>query len=343
MITQCNKGSDLPSCKIYEKFNQENDNSGNFTDACDAIQEGLGHEGIFDLCIKLGNNLLNFCSHDEKSNPLDYNCEFIHFWLFDEIFNNSSLTDNTMHTGTISRFYYTWNNIMGSLECKRECEPMKNLFYSVPLDDLKLRKDMYIYIYNYKNFEKITSNENICNRFSTYFPSMNKKYDNYKTSCPDKSKKCFPDTKSLEEYNPEKLCQRFQCKTEAIFAKYFAVESVQSHPEEAGSPEGPGSHDTRDDGALTLVDEHETSTILTTVGPSLLGLFIISFISFKFTPISSWLNKLILKNRNTEEYMDDEARSEMLNDYFIHENREPREKGYGITYQSAENIGDYNI
>ncbi|SBS95835.1 PIR Superfamily Protein [Plasmodium ovale curtisi] len=343
MITQCNTGSDLPSCKIYEQFNQENGNSGKFTEACNTIQGRLGHKGIFDLCIKLGNNLLNFCSNDEKSNSFDYNCEFINFWLFDEIFNNLSLTDDSQRIGTKSQFYITWKNIMESLECKNKCEPMMNLFYSIPLGDLKLRKDMYIYIYNYKNFEKSTSNENICNRLSTYFPSMSKKFDNYKISCPDKSKKCFSDTKSLEEYNPDKLCQRFQCKKEALCTKYFVEESVQSHTGEAGSLEEPRSPDTRDDGAVTSVDDHETSTILTTVGPSLLGLSIISFISFKFTPLRSWLNKVILKNSNTQEYMDDDGRSEMLNDYFLHENREPREKGYGITYQSTENIGDYNI
>ncbi|SBT84418.1 PIR protein [Plasmodium ovale] len=340
MITQCNKGSDLPSCKIYEQFNQENGNSGKFTDACNKIQGRFGHKGIFDLCIKLGNNLLNFCSNDEKSNPLDYSCEFINYWLFGEIFNNLKLTETGELNGVKSQFSYTWKNIVEGLECKKKCGENRKLFSSIPINDLKFRKIMHDYIYNYDNFENITSSENICNKISIYLPSMREKYAKIKDSCPHSSNKCFHDAKSFEEYNPEKLCKKFQCKDEPLCSNSFDETQEQSDPGKAGSYEEGKGADSVDGEAVASVDESKTSTILTTVGPSFLGLFITSFFLFKLTPIRSWISNRILRRKNIEEYMDEKANNEMVDNYFLHENGEPGKSRYDIAYHSVENIGD---
>ncbi|SBS93268.1 PIR Superfamily Protein [Plasmodium ovale curtisi] len=308
---QCNGKSELPSCKIYELFNEEKGDSNEFNDECNTIHERLGYNGILNLCKRLGGNLLTFCSNDERNNPLNCDCEFLQYWLFNEIFNNSSLTDDSMRTGT--------------------------------LPDLLFRKDMYDYIYNYDNFGKIfSSGENICDKFSIYLPLMLETYAKFKDSCPNSTNKCVYNAESLEKYNPENLCVKFKCEKEKICAKYFREIPAERHSG-AGSLEDVERADSRDGEAVTPAEESETPTILTTVGPSLLGLFIISFISFKFTPIRSWLNERILKKRNIDEYLDDESSSEILNNYFIPENGESEKNKYGLAYYSAENMDDYNI
>ncbi|SBT02337.1 PIR Superfamily Protein, partial [Plasmodium ovale curtisi] len=280
MITECNEKSELPSCKIYDRFNQENGDSAEFSTICESLQGRLSNDGILDLCKKLGSNLVKFCSNDEDKTPLNYNCEFIHYWLFGELFNNLKLTETGEFNGAQSQFYLTWNKIVSSLSCKRKCEPRRDLFRSIIIDDLKFRKLMNDYIYNHKNFENITSSENICNKISIYLPSMREKYAKIKDSCPHSSNKCFHDAKSFEEYNPEKLCKKFQCKDEPLCSNSFDETQEQSDPGKAGSYEEGKGADSVDGEAVASVDESETSTILTTVGP-FLGLFITSFFLFK--------------------------------------------------------------
>ncbi|SBS93271.1 PIR Superfamily Protein [Plasmodium ovale curtisi] len=305
MITECNEKSELPSCKFYYELNTRNGDS-------------------------LELNLANYGSSVKRSNPLKYNCEFIHYWLFGEIFNNSNLTDNSQLEGVVSQFYHTWEKVVKSLKLEKICEPKMELFKSIPINDLKFKKIMHDYVYNYDNFGEITfDNEQIDNKYCKYLPSMRERYMKFKDSCPQNTKKCFHVNKALEEYSPDNLCEKFKCKDDASCSKYFDVEQVQSHAKGAESP------DTRDSEFDALMDKSKTSTIMTTVGPSLLGLFMTSFIVFKLTPIRSWLNNQILKNRKVEEYMDDQSSSELLNDYFIHGDTGLEEKRYGIAYHSA--------
>ncbi|SBS92555.1 PIR protein [Plasmodium ovale] len=343
MISECIVGSEIPSCKIYEQFSSRNGDAGNFSTECQDLQRKFSYPGISGLCNKLSGNLINLCAADSNSSPLYYNCEFLHHWLFNEIFNNSNLSDVRKSTGVKSQFYHTWEDILRKLSCENKCEPNWILFKSLPLEELRFRKDMYEYIYNYKNFDKITTRENICNSLVAYLPSMREKYGNFKGSCPVSNNKCTHDIKSLEEYNPDNLCGRYGCQREELCAKYFQENPTERHPEVAGSLQDVKGDDARDGETPASVEESETSAILTTVGPSLLGLFIISFISFKFTPIRSWLNERLLKKRNIDEYLDDESSSEILNNYFIPENGESEKNKYGLAYYSAENMGDYNI
>ncbi|SBT56614.1 PIR Superfamily Protein [Plasmodium ovale wallikeri] len=327
MITECNGKSELPSCKIYELFNEEKGNSNEFNDECNTIHGKLMYDGILDLCKKFGSNLVNVCTDREYNSSLNYNCEFLHHWLFNKIINNLGLHNNGTRNGVKRQFYDTWINMVKKIGCSKKCDPNTELFRSSTIDALIFRKDMYDYTYNYDNFDKIISHgENTCNKLSIYLTSMQQKYDLFKDSCPKIDNKCFHDNKSLEEYSTEKLCRRFGCKSEELCSKYFDEEPTQSIPGEGVSPEE--AKESGDVGGETVasVDESETSTILTTL-----------------TPIRSWLNNRILQRKNIEEYMDDEANNEIQDNYFLHENREPGKSGYGIAYHSVENISDYNM
>ncbi|SBT72735.1 Plasmodium vivax Vir protein, putative [Plasmodium ovale] len=336
MKTNCDGETEMPSCKMYKILSTKNGNSDKFSEECDNIQGNLGYSGISDICKKLAVNLVYFCSNDDQNYPLDYNCDFINYWLFGEIFSNSSLTDDTMHTGTLSRFYTTWNNILSSSSCKGKCEPNKILFNRVIPQDLKFKKDMYDYIYNFDNFYKIdTASEQIDNKYCRYLEYMHTKYVHFKDSCQSSSNKCLHDAGEFEKYNPEKLCEKFQCKNESLCAKYFDEASTRGDPREAKLLENAEQLDDIDSESAMSEPNLETSSILTTVAPSLLGLFMTSFLIFKFKPIRSRLNNLIIKNKNIEEYMDEEANDEVLNNYFNLENRESETNGYGIAYHSA--------
>ncbi|SBT73532.1 Plasmodium vivax Vir protein, putative [Plasmodium ovale] len=330
MKTNCNEETELPSCKIFQELNTRNGDPVNSSNDCNNLLGRVNYPGILEICRKLELNLANFVSSVKRSNSLKYNCEFIHYWLFGEIFNNENLNDDSTLKGVISQFYHTWENVVKSLKPEKKCEPKMELFKSITVNDLKFKKVMHDYVYNYDSFCEMTfDNEQIDNKYCKYLPSMRERYEKFKESCPQNTKRCFHVDKTLEEYSPDNLCKKFQCKEDASCSKYFEVAQEQSQAGEAESP------DTGDSEADALMEKSETSTILTTVGPSLLGLFMSSFILFKLTPIRSWLNNQILKNRKFEEYMDDQSRNELLNDYFIHEDTGSEEKGYGIAYHSA--------
>ncbi|SBT56613.1 PIR Superfamily Protein [Plasmodium ovale wallikeri] len=336
MITKCNEGSELPSCKIYELFNKGNGASDTFDFECHNLQRMFQYEGIFDLCIKLSGNLVNLCDDSEKKIPLNYNSEFLHHWLFSKIINNLDITDHSECIGMISRFYVTWENVVKSLSCETKCKPNSILFHGFTTENLIFRKEMHDYIYNYSYFDEITFvRGERDNEYCRYLPSMRDKYAQIKEKCPLNTAICFKVDKPLEKYNPENLCEKLQCRNEDLCKKYFERTPEQRESDGNGSLEGVKGADPRDSEAVTTGEESETSTILTTVGPSLLGLFMTSFILFKLTPIRSWLNNQMLKNRKVEEYMDEQSRNELLNDYFIHEDTGSEEKGYGIAYHSA--------
>ncbi|SBS93269.1 PIR Superfamily Protein [Plasmodium ovale curtisi] len=336
MITKCDEETEMPSCKMYNILSMKNGDSGKFNDECDSIQRKLGYSGISDLCKKLAVNLVYFCSNDDQNNPLNYNCEFINYWLFGEIFSNSSLRDNSMIYGVKIQFLYTWSKIVEILGCGNKCIKNNQLFNSILVNDLKFRKDMHDYIYDFDNFYKIaTASEQIDNKYCIYLEYMHKKYVHFKDSCQNISRKCFHDAREFEKYNPEKLCEKFQCKDESLCAKYFDEASTRGNPREVGSPEEAEQLDAIDSETAISEPNLETSSILTTVGPSLLGLFITSFLIFKFKPVRSWFNNRIIKNKKIEEYMDDEANNEILNNYFNLENTESETNGYGIAYHSA--------
>ncbi|SBT73466.1 PIR protein [Plasmodium ovale] len=339
------KESDLPSYKTYELLSNENGNLGNlgnFSDKCHSLQGKFrSYDKIFGLCTKLAGNLVNFCSSNENRSPLNYNCEFIHQWLFNEIINNLGLHDNGPRQGVKGIFYSTWENIVSEIKCTNKCDPNLELFQSSTIDDLKFRKNMHDYIYNYDILDKMdSSTEKIDNRYCKYLSSMNEKYTEFKDFCPHNNKKCFHGAKSLEEYNPENLCTKFRCRDEPLCSKYIGDTSTKSDRVEARSLEKAELPDDRDGEYVASVNESETSTILTTVGPSFLGLFITSFFLFKLTPMRSWFNNRILKRKNIEEYINEEASSEIIDNYFLHENREPGKSGYDIAYHSVVNIGD---
>ncbi|SBT52312.1 PIR Superfamily Protein [Plasmodium ovale wallikeri] len=345
MVTKCTEGLNLPSCKIYELLSTQNGDSGNYSDDCKRLKSRLPYSGILELCRKLEGNLVNFYGREEESNTLNYNCEFIHYWLFHEMFNNSSLTEYDKLDGVKSQFRTTWNNILGKLKIKKKkCEPKLDFFYLIPRDDLMFRKDIYDYIYNYDIFDKMDSaTEHIDNRYCKYLSSMHEKYTKFKDSCPHNKKICFHVSKSLEEYNPEKLCIKLKCRGEDFCSKHFEGTSAQRVLGAQGSFEEEKREDYREGEDVTSIVESQTSTIVTTAGSSLLGLFITSFLLFKLTPIRSWLNNQIVQRKNIEEYMDEEASNEILDNYFLHENREPGKSGYGIAYHSVENIGNYDM
>ncbi|SBT56619.1 PIR Superfamily Protein [Plasmodium ovale wallikeri] len=306
MKTNCDEETELPSCNIYYELNTRNGDSFSSSDDCERIEGKFSYSGILEICQKLERNLANFGSSVKRSNPLKYNCEFIHYWLFGEILNNSSITDDSKLEGVMSQFYRTWENVVKSLNPEIKCESIGELFKSISINDLKFRKDMHDYIYNFDRFCEITfDNEQIDNRYCKYLPSMRDKYTQIIEKCPMNTNICFKRITAQRESEVDGSLE------DGKRANYGHGETV------------------------TSVEESETSTILTTVGPSLLGLFMTSFILFKLTPIRSWLNNQILKNRKVEEYMDEQSSSELLNNYFIHEDTGSEENGYGIAYHSA--------
>ncbi|SBT51969.1 PIR Superfamily Protein [Plasmodium ovale wallikeri] len=340
MDDQCAEASVLPSCKLYEEFGKKNDDKGNFVSECKNLQSKLSSEqAIFDLCQKLAGNIRDFCDNHNGGNFLKDNFVYLHYWLLDQLIKTFKISDSGTYSGKRNQFFQEWKNIIQKLPYKQKCEPMKRDFSSHFISDFKNIKDMYDYYYNYKNFPSKNSFTEIeCNTYCTYLSSIIKKFPSFKSLCSKTSRNCIPEFKdSIDNYDPNQLLEKLGCNSDNLCTKNFEKEQPVKEERARGDDPHVLADDTSD-GPVETSQPSETSPIAITFGLLLSGIFTISFVLFKLTPMGALLKNQLFKKEKMTEYLDYEASNEMLNDELIMDNIKLQEKGYNITYNSFQNL-----
>ncbi|SBS90401.1 PIR protein [Plasmodium ovale] len=341
MAAECTKESKLPSCIIYAKFSQEEAESSNSNNECDLIQGRLmSYKGIDKLCRTLERNINDLCTKDDRDDFLNYHVEYLHYWLLDKAIQTFSIENPGNFLGIRKQFYNTWNNIVNTLTSGRtECKPLKLLRNAININEFKDMNKIYSYYYNYKYMEmKKTFDKNECSTFCKYLSSMNTKFPELKSSCTKLSMKCLIDKESFEKCDPQKLRKILNCNANDLCIK----KSVQEYSYRGAggiiSPEQSRTSDSIISEPATSATRPETSNRAITIGLPLFGILAICFISFKLTPIRSWFYNKLIKKGKIKEHMIEEETNVLLDDYFLSDNIKPHEKGYGIAYNSLQNI-----
>ncbi|SBS99491.1 PIR Superfamily Protein, partial [Plasmodium ovale curtisi] len=208
----------LPSCAIYEKYNNINTGLVNYNEKCQELQ-GKFHStaGVYDLCKKLAENLNDICTKEKMDDSLIYNCLYLEYWLNLQIIEKFRITDNAKYAGLRSQFYNTWTRSFSSLTGNfSKCTPKRIPFTSLNYSNVKDIKDMYDYYYNCEYFKKNHSlTEHERREYCSYLSSMNRSFTEFKNWCSDSSNKCIPNLKnSIDQYDPKELRKILHCNTD---------------------------------------------------------------------------------------------------------------------------------
>ncbi|SBT56631.1 PIR Superfamily Protein [Plasmodium ovale wallikeri] len=340
MDDQCSDAPMLPSCQIYEKFNQKSDDTGNFVSECQNLQNKFRSEhGIFNLCQKLAGNIRDFCDNHNGENFLNDNFVYLHYWLLDQLIKTLKISINGYYSGKRNQFFGEWKNIIKKLPRGHKCEPMKREFSLHFINDFKNIKDMYDYYYNYKHFaSKNIFTQIECNTYCTYLSTIIDKFQTFKSSCSNSSRNCIPEFKdSIDNYDPNQLLEKLGCNSDNLCTKNFEKEQPVKEERARGDDPHVLAVDITD-GQVESSQPSETSPIAITFGLLLSGIFTISFVLFKLTPMGTLLKNQLIKKEKMTEYLDFEESNEKLNDELIMDNIKLQEKGYNITYNSFQNL-----
>ncbi|SBT58637.1 PIR Superfamily Protein [Plasmodium ovale wallikeri] len=311
----------LPSCVIYEKYNNKNIGLGNYNEKCQELQDMFYNtDGVYDLCKQLAENLNDFCTKEKMDDFLKYNCLYLEYWLNHQIIAKFRITDNGKYAGLRSQFYNTWTRSFSSLNGKiSKCTPNRRHFASLKYHNVKDIKDMYDYYYNCEYFKKNhTSIENERSEYCSYLSSMNESFTKFKNLCLD-SNKCIPNfTNSIDEYDPKELREILKCDTDKALTISSEDSSAQQALEQNASRRDKELGDISDsDPSIQLQDSKTSSSVLI------------------LTPIGSLLHNRIIQKRKITEYINGESSDEMLNEYFMYDHSKSQEKGCSIPYHSV--------
>ncbi|SBT54577.1 PIR Superfamily Protein [Plasmodium ovale wallikeri] len=336
MALECSETSVLPSCKIYNEFNQENDHH-NLSDQCRELMSMLGNnKGIENLCSELERNLNVICTKGNNDGLFKNRVEYLHFWLLNKAIKNFGIEDDGSYNGICSRFHHTWNSFIKTLKCREECKPLHSIFFLLEIQDVESTWDIYNYYYNYKYFDiNKNSPKNDLKEYCKYLSSMRERFAKFQNLCSSSSNICSSFLEnSIHIYEPEKLRTQLNCNIYELDTTIFEDSLTQEKPGGITSTAVEQSHIEPSSELGTLVNYPEAPTSAISVGLSFFSLLSIGFVLFKVSPIRSWFyNRIIKKMKNTV-YLDDETSSELSDDYFLNENINSQGDGYSIAYNS---------
>ncbi|SBT55655.1 PIR Superfamily Protein [Plasmodium ovale wallikeri] len=322
MTNVCVGENMLPSCVIYEKYNNKNIGLGNYNEKCQELQ-GKFHStvGVDDLCKKLAENLNDFCTKEKIDDFLKNRCLYLEYWLNHQIIEKFGITDNSKYIGLRNRFYSTWTEIIKPLtEENFKCTPKRIPFISLNYSNVKDIKDMYDYYYNCEYFKNNHSSiEHERSEYCSYLASMNGSFTEFKNWCSDSSNKCIPNFKnSINEYDPIKLRKILHCDTDEAPATLLEGSSDQRSLEENALE---GTEELADPPGRDLFTQPQDSKT--------------SSSALILTPIGSLLHNKIIQKRKITEYINGESSDKMLNEYFMYDHSKSQEKGCNIPYHSV--------
>ncbi|SBT73067.1 Plasmodium vivax Vir protein, putative [Plasmodium ovale] len=328
----------LPSCVIYEKYNNINIDESNYNEKCQELRDKFhGTDGVYDLCKKLAENLNDICTKEKMDDFLKNKCLYLEYWLNHQIIEKFRITYNGMYIGLRSQFYNTWTRSFSSLNGKiSKCTPNRRHFISLNYNDVKDVKDMYDYYYNCEYLKNHSPTERERSEYCSYLSSMNGSFTKFKNWCSDFPNKCIPNFKNtIDQYDPNALRKILNCDTDKAPVTSLEGSSNQRGLERNASQGDKELGDYPGSDPFIQPQDSKTSSSVLIVSLTFFGMLIICFLLFKLTPIGSLLHNRIIQKRKITEYINGESSDEMLNEYFMYDHSKSQEKGCSIPYHSV--------
>ncbi|SBT01344.1 PIR Superfamily Protein [Plasmodium ovale curtisi] len=319
--------SGLPTATVYNELNGNMSTNTYYTICSELIPYDENHCGIYKLCNKLVRNLIKL--YKMKHNGRIDRCEYIIHWLYHEVGKIPNVySEDIYETVAVRVFFNVGYKILRKLGIS-DC--FFNIF-NINVDEQKEKKFLHDY---FKNYEKMNGdnfcNNDKCKEYCEYISFINKLYQKYiNSSCycftNDGCKEIYPYYFNCNDnYNPLKLFEKLQCNK---FQEYH------EKLEKVNTPV-PEDHYVKMIAEISLKEPHllnwgnkKTSIIPEVVYNKItsdpfytfalgsfgfLGVFLILFILYKFTPMGSYFNNRDARNKESyfenfeKQFLEDEV------------------------------------
>ncbi|SBT58604.1 PIR Superfamily Protein [Plasmodium ovale wallikeri] len=314
----------LPSYKFYEKLNEEYDEDSYREDIyyedCKRILPQYPDSGsILNLCGKLVRNIRKLYAWTNNDIHKSERCTYLNYWIYNEVINNHGISENYIYNSNfILYLFYVWDTIDEKLSHTDKCAQEKYLIRS---NEFLEEKKSYDDNQNYKSIKDIV-NSGKNDQNNDYFSYITENENLHRVlkeecKCTNNTKFCVEFHKYNRDNKKDKLCS-LECNSEMSSVPNTELNSVcplpesvlQSLPEqmsqEKESETGTftGSMEVKDDISSSSTS---SSTITISLLTSIIGIFPLLYISYKFTPFGPWLRRRISNKKIISGYTDNES------------------------------------
>ncbi|SBT83664.1 PIR protein [Plasmodium ovale] len=314
--------AEYPLEKLYNEFNGDVNKDYDFY--CSAARDSnYSYNGIYKICKKLVRNL-EIISKDtvQNKNGIEL-CSYLNYWVSKEVFQIVPSNETWEYDNIISILKQPWYNYNSHLQNHSTIcvYPNETIFFYT--ENIKKLNELNNYVHNVKYIKEKMKSSNSKDKkcYCKYVSEYNIPYNDLISICDyDKYRNCSKISTDIEIYDPQTLLKELQCN-ESQVSKPELQTDVDRH--------SPLSGEETVDGKSTKNNSFNIFPIFA----SIIGVFIISFILYKLTPLRFLLHKHLIKNKRIEENINDEVNSISLESSFQDIDINMSKSPIHITYQ----------
>ncbi|SBS90463.1 PIR Superfamily Protein [Plasmodium ovale curtisi] len=278
--------------KKYNEFNNVNIPNDYESSFNDALKIELNNNTIKDICGRFAGNLKKILQSEENRKKKEENCGYLHFWLYDQLEKISrNKREQTNIQNLFNPIFAGWRNFNMKIS-NDTCSG--RYFDYISLDTWVEGKILHDY---FKNYDYISNTQNFnnrkCENYTKYISHVKTLYKKHKDGYYDHIISRYLSRYRSDQYDPQKLLSKMKCENAEL--------AMLLHPHQTPH-DGVGME--RDNPVSELQTEDVQSDSLsvnsklsTIVGASisLIGMFVLFFTAYKFTPLGSLINGKISK------------------------------------------------
>ncbi|SBT55298.1 PIR Superfamily Protein [Plasmodium ovale wallikeri] len=296
----------LKDSEVYKKYNEFNDVIP-LSDYESSFSEALNIEPnnsiIKDICGKLAENLKKISRSKENATQKQESCGFLHFWLYDNIKKNLQAYTNIENIAeeiVLGSKYF--NNAISNESCSIRYNS------DITLEKWIEGKHLHDYLKNFNYLSKTQDfKDNKCEEYKKYISYIKNIYRNYKNEYYyryDISQ--YLPSYSTEIYDPAKLISGLHCENKKPIMDLHHHESATAR----GITEiGHSESNLQQEGNQSDSPSDSNSSSIAGSSVSLIGIFVLFFTTYKFTPLGSWIYGRIWKKEKIQNNMDNVTNS----------------------------------
>ncbi|SCO68386.1 VIR protein [Plasmodium vivax] len=287
----------FPEYQKYDEFNKQTNKKDICIKYCDKIIHlKKKNKNIETICTKLATNLDNLSSMTSISANHSERCSYMNYWTYNIIMHTlNSISKNKENIYLLNVI----NNLLFDINDKLPKEKKCYYYINNDLDKWKEEKDLHDYFKNYSDIDKIAPDNSKNTDYCDYIIYINSLYEKYVHSCCTYffNNPYWNDCKAYfnceEQYNPHNLYLKLNCQ-ELSSDKFKTLKRVTT----------PVPIDykvillTKMSPFFQNINLISDPFYMFTFGTfSLLGIFLILFILYKFSPAGRRFSKKQPKNK----------------------------------------------
>ncbi|SBT55865.1 PIR Superfamily Protein [Plasmodium ovale wallikeri] len=281
--------------KWYKSYEHESE--------CDKLEQSLpDYRGIMDFCLNFTGNLKDFSKLSFWGPFENHRCTILNYWAHDQLFNviiKDSNSDNI--TKLLSGILPIWNGFFEATKCAMRSQMHIENYFST-------MKKLYYYAMDYDTIEGyIRDNGSKCNaNIKNYLQVVDNLYNETKGKCNSRRDLECSVLEDIEKVYELDKFKKLDCEVEtsSTLPRGLGGQHLAPRPSE-------------DESGLMLgektdsMEDSPSNTIAGAIFP-IFGSFILFFITYKFTPLKSWIQSRILSRKIIGHNMNEEDINESL-------------------------------